>query len=248
MKIGIIGAGKIGTILAERLARAGHQIRIANSRAPETVPPEALSTGATPVWASEVTEEADVVIVSVAMSRVPDIAPLVAKAPPAAVIIDTSNYFPPRDGDIKALAEGQTVESLWVQEHYGRPIIKAWNTITDVSFADKTSEAGTAGRIALPVAGDDAAARALAMELVEATGFEALDAGVLTESWRQQPGTPVYMTDLTNAELPAALARADARRSWRRRDLLWAVLSERTEAEGETPGPERLLTLARAIH
>jgi predicted dinucleotide-binding enzyme len=210
MKIGIIGAGKIGTIIAERLARAGHEVRIANSRGPETVPAEALATGATAVWASEVTDGADVVIISVSLSRVPDIAPMVAKAPPAAVIIDTSNYFPPRDGDIDALIEGQTVESIWVQEHYGRPIIKAWNTITDVSFAEKTSEPGTTGRIALPVAGDDDAGRALAMGLVESTGFEAIDAGTLAESWRQQPGTPVYMTDLTVDELPSALGKADA--------------------------------------
>lgn len=245
MKIGIIGAGSIGAILARRLARAGHEVKIANSRAPETVPPAALTTGATAVWAAVATEGADVVITSVGMSRIPEVALLVAKASPAAVIIDTGNYHPPRDGVIDALVEGRTVESLWVQEQYGRPIIKAWNTITDVSFAEKTSEPGATGRIALPVAGDDDVARALVMDLVESTGFEAFDAGGLTESWRQQPGTPVYMTDLTATELSAALARADASRSWRRRDLLWAVWSERKEVEGDTP--ERLLALARAV-
>lgn len=247
MKIGIIGAGSIGAILARRLARAGHEVKIANSRAPETVESAALTTGATPVWAAEVTEGADVVITSVGMGRIPDVAPLVAKAPTAAVIIDTGNYHPPRDGVIDALVEGRTVESLWVQEQYGRPITKAWNTITDVSFAEKTSEPFATGRIALPVAGDDDGARALVMDLVETTGFEAYDAGVLAQSWRQQPGTPVYMADLTAEELSAALARADANRSWRRRDLLWAVWSERIEAEGGTPRPERLLALARAI-
>jgi len=247
MKIGIVGAGNIGTILARRLARAGHDVSIANSRAPQTVADAALSTGAAAVWAADVTKDADVVITSVNMGQIPDIAVLVAQAPPDAVVIDTSNYFPHRDGVIDALQGSGRTESLWVQEHYGRPITKAWNTITTDSFAQKTSEPGAHARVALPVAGDDAEARATAMALVETTGFEAFDAGGLAESWRQQPGTPAYTTDLTAAQLPGALSRADANRSARRRDLLWAVLTERIEAEGALPGPERQLALTRAL-
>jgi predicted dinucleotide-binding enzyme len=246
MKIGIIGAGNIGRILAERLSRHGHDVSIANSRAPETVDASALSTGATAVWAAEASVGADVVIVSVNFGQLPGMADLVAKAPSDAVIIDTSNYFPLRDGFIDAVEEGQ-VESEWVQERYGRPIVKAWNTITTASFRDKATPAGSPGRIALPIVADDDADRAVGMRLVEETGFDAFDAGVIANSWRQQPGSPVYTTDLTAAELPAALDRAQRDRSSLRRDLMMKVYLERVEADGHEPDPGRQLALTRAM-
>ena len=246
MKIGIIGAGNIGQILAVRLSRAGHDVLIANSRAPETVDPAALTTGATAVWAADATQGAEVVITSVNFGQIPDIADLIAKAPADAVIVDTSNYFPARDGVIEAVENGQ-IESEWVQEQYGRPIVKAWNTITTASFADKAYSTDDATRVALPIVADDDAQRAVGMRLVEETGFEAFDAGVIADSWRQQPGTPVYTTDLTAAELPAALERAARDRSALRRDLMWKIYQERVEAEGSLPHPDRQLALTRAL-
>lgn len=246
MKIGIIGAGAIGTTLAQRLSRAGHDVAIANSRAPETIDPATLSTGARADWAAEVTQDADVIIVAVNLLQVPDVAPLVREAPAGAVVIDTSNYYPARDASIPALENGQP-ESLWVADHYGRPVVKAWNAILALSFAGKATDPGTPGRIAIPVSADDATHRTTAMTLVEDTGFDAIDAGVLADSWRQQPGTPAYCTDLTAAELPAALAAADARRSARRRDLVWDVISERAEAEG-TLSRDYIVALNRAIY
>lgn len=246
MKIGILGAGNIGTIVARRLARAGHDVRVANSRAPETVDAAALSTGAAPVWAKDVTAGADVVVVSVNFGQIPAVADLVAAAPAGATVIDTSNYMPARDGAVEGFVDGQ-VESTYVQEQYRRPVAKAWNSIITASFADKAVPVGTPGRIALPVSADDPAHRAVATELVEATGFDAHDAGVIADSWRQQPGTPAYCTDRTAGELPAVLAAADRDRSTRRRDLLWAVVAERIEAEGTLPGGDRQLALIRAI-
>jgi predicted dinucleotide-binding enzyme len=246
MRIGIIGAGNIGQILAERLSRAGHDVSVANSRAPETVDASALSTGATAVWAADAATDADVVIVSVNFGQIPGMAQLIAKAPADAVIIDTSNYFPHRDGVIDAVENGQ-VESEWVQEQYGRPIVKAWNSITTSSFRDRAMPAGTPGRIGLPVAADDDAQRAVGMRLVEETGFDAFDAGVIADSWRQQPGSPVYTTDLTVQELPGALDRAQRDRSPLRRDLMMSVYRERVEADGTLPDPDRQLALTRAI-
>ncbi|MFQ1000914.1 NADPH-dependent F420 reductase [Modestobacter sp. SSW1-42] len=246
MEIGIIGAGNIGRILAERLARAGHDVSIANSRAPETVDASALSTGATAVWAADAAQDADVVIVSVNFGQIAGMAELIAKAPADAVVIDTSNYFPHRDGVIDAVENGQ-VESEWVQEQYGRPIVKAWNSITTASFRDKAMPTGTAGRIALPIVADDDAQRAVGMRLVEETGFDAFDAGVIADSWRQQPGTPAYTTDLTTEELPAALDRAQRNSSARRRDLMMAVYQERVQADGKEPDPDRQLALTRAM-
>jgi hypothetical protein len=93
-----------------------------------------------------------------------------------------------------------------------RADLQAWNTIFSRSLALKPSAPGTPERIALPVAGDDAAAKAVVMGLVDDTGFDAVDAGSLAESWRMQPGTPAYCTDLDAAALRAALARADRSR------------------------------------
>jgi predicted dinucleotide-binding enzyme len=246
MKIGIIGAGNIGRILAERLAREGHDVSIANSRSPETIDGSALSTGATPVWAAEAAQNAEVVIVSVNFGQLPTVAELVAKAPEDAVIIDTSNYFPLRDGKLEGFEDGQ-VESEWVQKQYGRPIVKAWNTITTASFRDKAYSTDPATRIALPVAADDDAQRAVGMRLVEQTGFDAFDAGVIADSWRQQPGSPVYTNDLTAIQLPAALSRAQRHRSALRRDLMMKVYLERIDADGKQPDPDRQLALTRAI-
>jgi predicted dinucleotide-binding enzyme len=246
MKIGIIGAGMIGTTLAQRLATAGHDVEIANSRGPETIDAAATRTGARAVEAEDVTADVDVVIVSVPISRVPDIASLVQAAPASAVVIDTSNYYPLRDGRIQELEDGR-VESLWVSAHYGRPVIKAWNAITSQSFAEHASEHGDHDRIAIPVAGDDDAAKATAMALVEATGVVAFDSGALADSWRQQPGTPAYCTDRTADELPAALAKADAARSPKRRDLAIAAVIERAEVEGSVSA-EYLVRLNRAIY
>lgn len=219
MKIGILGVGNIGTTLARRLAAVGHDVKVANSRGPETIPSDALSTGATAVTASDLVAGVDVLITSVPYARVPDIKALVAQAPEDAVIIDTSNYYPHRDGNIAAVDEGQ-IESCWVSEQYGRPVTKAWNAIFTGSFNSTATPASHPDRVAIPVAGDDEASRAVAKALVEETGFDAFDAGALEHSWRQQPGTPVYCTNLNKEQIGDALAAADASRRVVRRDLM----------------------------
>ena len=246
MKIGIIGTGMIGATLAERLAGAGHDVAIANSRGPKTIEGKALSTGARAVEASAVAAGVDALIVSVPLNRLSDIASLVRDAPESTVVLDTSNYYPQRDGEIAELESGQ-VESLWVSEQLGRPVVKAWNAIGAQSFADRATEPGTADRIAIPVAGDDSAAKALAMTLIEDTGFDALDSGTLAESWRQQPGTPAYCTDRTAEELRSFLAAADKDRSPRRRDIVFAAVAERSEAEGSISS-DRFARLGRAVY
>lgn len=246
MKIGIIGTGMIGATLAQRLAGAGHEVSIANSRGPQTIEGKALSTGARAVEASEVVVGVDALIVSVPLGRLRDIAPLVRDAPQGAVVVDTSNYYPQRDGEIAELESGQ-VESLWVVEQLGRPVVKAWNAIGAQSFADRATSPGAADRIALPVAGDDDDAKSLAMTLVVDTGFDAVDAGTLEDSWRQQPGTPAYCTDRTAEELPSFLAAAARERSTRRRDIAFAAVAERSEAEGSLSS-DYMVRLSRAIY
>ena len=209
MKIGIIGVGHIGKTLSQKLAAVGHDVKVANSRGPETIEAEALRTGARAVPASDAVKDVDVVILSIPLNRVPDLAPILDGASPGTVVIDTSNYYPTRDSQIRAIEDGQ-IESLWVAEQLGRPVVKAWNAIGSGSFANKSLPAGTPGRIAIPVAADDATSRSVGIALVEETGFDGFDAGGLDQSWRQQPGSPAYCTDLTSDEMPAALATADA--------------------------------------
>ena len=133
MKIGILGAGSIGATLARKLSGAGHDVKVANSRGPETIDSDIAAAGARPVQAADVVTDVEVLITSIPLSRMPEIGPLIANLPANAVIVDTSNYYPLRDGRVQALDDGQ-VESVWITEQLGRPVAKAWNAITAGSF------------------------------------------------------------------------------------------------------------------
>jgi 8-hydroxy-5-deazaflavin:NADPH oxidoreductase len=212
VKIGIIGAGMIGGTLARRLVDLGHEVAIANSRGPETIRELAAKVGATAVTAAEAARRGEIVIVTIPQRAVADLPKdLFAGVPADVVVIDTGNYYPSRDGSIPAIEEGQP-ESAWVAEHLGRPVIKAFNNIYFQSLLEKGTPKGTAGRIALPVAGDSPDARAKVLRLVDELGFDPVDAGSIEESWRQQPGTPCYTKDLEAPRLKEALAAADRSR------------------------------------
>jgi predicted dinucleotide-binding enzyme len=247
MKIGILGTGHIGKTLVQKLSAAGHDVKVANSRGPETIEADVLAFGGRAVTAAEAVVNVDVVILSIPLNRIPEVAPLIASVPADTVVIDTSNYYPQRDGRIEAIEAGQ-VESLWVTEQLGRPIVKAWNAIGSYSFATKGKPAGSPERIAIPVAADSDKDRKVGMTLVEDTGLDAVDAGTLAESWRQQPGAPCYCTDLTTEEMADALAAADRARLPKRRDLSFAVILERMGGSGTTnPDAEYGVRLSRAL-
>lgn len=213
MKIGIIGAGNIGGNLTRRFTAVGHQVFVANSRGPETLKDLAAETGATAVTVEQAARSGDVVVVTIPESRVPDLPPdLFAGVPASVVVIDTGNYYPrERDGRIEPIESGMP-ESRWVETQLHRPVIKAFNNIYADHLLTRAKPAGTPGRFALPVAGDDAAAKAVVMGLVDAIGFDPVDAGGLDESWRQQSHTPVYGPDLDAQAVRDALARASRER------------------------------------
>ena len=98
MKIGILGAGHIGKTLARKLSAAGHDVKVANSRGPETIAPDVLATGARAVTAAQAVGDVDVVILSIPLNRIPAVETLIAKLPAETVLMDTSNYYPQRDG------------------------------------------------------------------------------------------------------------------------------------------------------
>jgi len=208
MKIGIIGAGHIGGNLARRLTAVGHDVAIANSRGPETLGDVASKTGATPVEVADAARDKDLVIVTIPEKGVKELPKdLFASAGASTVVVDTGNYYPKRDGKIEPIEEG-TTESRWVSEQLGRPVVKAFNTIYAHNIVDRPRPKGDEKRLALPVAGDDARSKQVVMRVIDEIGFDTVDAGGLDDSWRQQPGTPVYGTDLDADGVRRALAGA----------------------------------------
>jgi predicted dinucleotide-binding enzyme len=214
MRIGIIGAGQIGGTLVRRLRELGHEVYVANSRSPETLAGLATETGATAVWAKDAAADADFVIVSIPQKNVPDLADGIVDArKPGAPVIETNNYYPQqRDGAIAAIEDGQ-VESAWVAEQIGAPVYKVFNGIWWKHLLEGGKPSGTPNRIALPIAGENGSGRELIHGIAEALGFDPVDAGSISESWRQQPGTPVYGKDFDAENTRRALAEATPERT-----------------------------------
>jgi predicted dinucleotide-binding enzyme len=211
MKIGIIGAGNMGAALARMLVALGHEVALAISRGPATMRHLAEEIGARPVTAAEAARSGEIVIVAIPERAIMDLPNLFEGVPSDVVVIDTGNYYPARDHRIAAIDDGQ-IDSEWVAEQLGRPVVKAFNNIEAASLLEKSRPEGAAGRIDLPVAGDPPAGRAKVMRLVENLGFDAVDAGGLADSWRQQPGTPPYVQDFDEPRLRDALAASDRSR------------------------------------
>lgn len=219
MKIGIIGTGLIGTNLARNWVAAGHSVRIANDFDPSALEDLARETGAQAVPVAAAVNDVEVIVTTIPLHAIPSLPDgLFDDVPDDVVLVDTSNYFPGRDRTIAAIEEGM-VESQWVEQQIRRPIIKAFNNQLAYTQTHEGKPAGTAGRIAMSVYGDDAVAKKKIADLINDLGFDWIDAGPLAESWRQQPGTPAYCTELTAPELRAALGRAVKSRSPMLRDL-----------------------------
>jgi predicted dinucleotide-binding enzyme len=210
MRIGVIGAGRMGPTLARHLAKRGHQVSIANSRGPESLTTLAAEIGTTPVSVADAAKAGEIVILAIPTKAVPDLPrALFASVPSSVVVVDIGNYHPElRDGRIDAIDRGM-LESRWVEQQIGRPVIKAFNNILAESLIEKGVPKGTRGRIALSVFGDSSDAKASVLRLVDDLGFDPVDGGDLDSSWRQQPGTPAYCRDLGAAVLRRALAEAD---------------------------------------
>ena len=194
MKIGIIGAGNIGGNLARRFTAVGHEVAIANSRGPQTLTALAEETGATAVPVEEAARGAEIVVVTIPLKAVPNLPDGVLDgAAENVAVIDTGNYYPQqRDGRIDAIEDDGLTESRWTAQQIGHTVIKAFNGTYAQDILDRPRPAGAPDRMALPVAGDDAAAKQRVRDLIDEIGFDTVDAGGLDDSWRQQPGTPVY--------------------------------------------------------
>lgn len=212
MKISILGAGALGGSLAQLFVQARHQVSVANSREPETLARFAGETSTTPVSVIDLVLDAEVIVISIPTKAILSLPKgLFAGLSENVVVIDTCNYHPElRDGHINAMDDG-VAESQWVAQQIGFPVVKAFNNILATNLVLKSFESDPANRIALSAAGDSPTAKAICLRLIEELGFDAVDAGSLEESWRQQTGAPAYCADLNAASLRLALAGADRR-------------------------------------
>ncbi|WP_240416214.1 NADPH-dependent F420 reductase [Paenibacillus periandrae] len=205
MKFGIIGVGNIGSIISEKLVKNGHDVKIADARGIERLEGKVL-TGKR-VSVEDVITDINVLIISIPLYALPSIRHVVDNVGEEVIVVDTSNYYPQRDKRIEEIENG-VVESLWVTNQLGRPVIKAFNNLLAFTLKNEGTPEGTSGRIAIAVAGDDLSQKKIIMDIVNELGFDTVDSGSLSDSWRQQPGTPAYCTELTKGELTQALKRA----------------------------------------
>lgn len=190
--VGIIGSGMIGGTVARLSVAAGHTVLLSNSRGPETLAELVAELGplATAATAERAGEAGDLVVVSVPVKAFGDIPvkPLAGKP-----VLDTGNYYPQRDGHISELDTGALTSSGLLQRYLAESyVVKAFNNIVFRHLRWLARPSGAADRSALPIAGDDAAAKAAVTAFLDSIGYDAVDAGPLADSWRQEPGTPVY--------------------------------------------------------
>ncbi|MCX2481604.1 NAD(P)-binding domain-containing protein [Pedobacter sp. MC2016-15] len=219
MKIGIIGTGSIGSLLAKKLSKAGHQVKVTNTRAMPELEKMATSLGANAATIHEVVNDVDAIIFSMPFNAYRDLPKdLLKEVPQDVVVMDTSNYYPFRDGKLPELE--QISESEYISEILNRPLIKVFNNMLEGTLKYKGKAAGAQDRVAISIAGDNDKHKKVVAALVDLTGFDTVDAGSLAESWRQQPGTPAYCTEINEVELKQALADAEKGKAPAVRDFI----------------------------
>jgi len=206
--IGLIGAGHIGSQLARLAVRHGYDVVVSNSRGPETLKELVSELGprARASTAREAAEAGDLVVVTIPLKNIGDLppAPLAGK-----IVIDTNNYYPQRDGQIAELDEERTTTSELLQRHLPKSkVVKAFNHIYAAELTTHGQPAGTPNRRALAIAGNDAEAKGVVTQLIDQFGFDVVDIGPLSDSWRIQRDTPGYGPRRTAEELRRDVAAA----------------------------------------
>jgi predicted dinucleotide-binding enzyme len=193
MRIGILGAGHVGTTLSRHFALVGHDVSLSGLLVAKTV--------------RSVASFADVVLVAIPFSRYRELPVAEVAGKP---VIDATNYDPDVDGHVLELDQDYVTSSELIQSHLCRSqVVKAFNAIRWDHLREQAHRDRFAGRRAIPVSGDHARAKKTAMALIEEIGFDAVDAGGLARGGRlHQPGTPVYAADLTATDLRARLRLA----------------------------------------
>ncbi|WP_342746928.1 NADPH-dependent F420 reductase [Georgenia soli] len=207
--IGVLGAGRVGTAVARQSLRAGYDVLVATAADPSEISliVEVMAPGARAVTAAEAVRGSDVVVLSVPLRRYRTLDPELFAG---RVVVDAMNYWPETDGHLPVM-EGEVSTSEVVQTHLaGARLVKTLNHIGYHDLESDHSPAGSPGRRALAVAGDDEEARALVGEVVDRLGYDAVDAGPLAAGRALEPGTAVFSGRHDAGTLRALLTLAAA--------------------------------------
>jgi len=207
MNIGIIGTGKIGGTLAGKLVAAGHDVGIANAHGPRSLDEKARELGlhACPMTVDEAARHGDVVIVSIPLGDYRSVPPEPLRGK---IVVDTENYYPQRDGHFAELDEDRTTSTELLRDHLpDARVVKSFNAVRWDTLRDAGKPSGEAGRIAMPLAGDDTEAKRIVAGLIDQIGFDPVDVGDLAHGGRRiQPGTPAYVAHVDAEEMRRRLA------------------------------------------
>jgi hypothetical protein len=203
--VGIIGAGHIGQALARTFIQHGYTVTIANSRGPETLTDLIADLGpsAKAGTAEQAAADGEFVVVTVPLKnyRQVPVAPLAGK-----IVIDTNNYYFERDGHIPELDEGTATTSGLLQAHLPESkVVKGFNHIGAGDIQTTGTPAGTENRRALATSSDFPEAAELVTRIYDEFGFDTVNLGPLSESWRVERDRPAYVVRQNREELEANL-------------------------------------------
>ncbi|GAA0535452.1 hypothetical protein FHS83_003194 [Rhizomicrobium palustre] len=207
MRVGIVGAGHIGQSVARVAVKAGHSVLLSNSRGPESISVVALAIGAKAGTVEEAAAFGDIVVLAIPLHAYSS---LDARLFDGKIALDTGNYYPNRDGEIGVLETQAITTSQYLARYLpGAQIVKAFNAILAAHILRDVQPAGSPGRRALPIAGDDAAAKSTVSEFVDSIGFDVVDLGPLSESWKIERARPAYCIPLDKVRLETTLAATE---------------------------------------
>lgn len=205
--IGIIGAGNVGNALALQFTKAGHSVKVANSRGPESLKEFEKYTGAKAIGMQDLLEDIDILFIAIPFGNVLTLKPIINSLSEKTIVVDTGNYVPQRDGIIEEIQDGYP-ETAWMSKELQHPLVKAFNNIIANGIIINARPQQVLNKIALPISGNDPRSKNVIMTLINEIGITSYDAGGLEESWRQQPGQPAYCTDPSITELNTLLSKA----------------------------------------
>ncbi|MNK75891.1 NADP oxidoreductase coenzyme F420-dependent [compost metagenome] len=215
--IGIIGSGLVGKAVARLAVAAGYKVVISNSRGPETLSDVAKALG--PLARAGTVDEAiaagDIVSLAIPLATFEQ---LPADKFAGKIVLDQSNYYPGMGEFRRAdLDRGELTSSGLMQRHLrGAALIKGLHNLSWIHMESNARPKGDAARTTLPIAGNDAAAKDAVTRFIEAIGYDVVDAGSLADSWRIEPGTPIYFWRYAPA-VPEGVAGDEAKRIYQQR-------------------------------
>jgi len=201
MNIAVIGTGNFGSTLIKLFTKAGHRVTVANRSGADSIQKLVAETGVKLVPTEDIAHEADIVVLALPQKSVAELPKQIfAKAKAEVIVVDCTNYFSALYGKIPEIEKGM-IESVWVEKQTGRGVVKAFNTILADSLVESARPEGSSNRIALPIFGDSSKKKEVIARLVDELGFDPVVLGPINESWKAQPGSPIYCTDLDREQM-----------------------------------------------